>query len=1197
MYTINTKLIILTFLSLSKASILNNFLISTANLNVISTALPKTSSISSSSSAEFSLSKRIVNGKSADINEFYFAGSISIDLGGVNYMCTGSLLSQNIVITAASCLKDPTTDNILDPSKILLKFGSKNIINKADDVFKAKKIASHPDYDSISGNNNIALILLESLVSSDNTFPVILYPGNITEKLKFRTAGWGINTKDIPLVEEQKYSSKLKTIEISVTSQKNCEDPSAKNFQSSEGTICSANKNEQGICIGDIGSPLITVDNGSNNLVGIASKIIYKAGSNKDASSNKYSCGKSGDGAIFMRLNHYVDWINENVKNLDGYGISGNQDSRKIDSYNSYNDYSNSNNTNNSNNMPSNGLVSYSEVHNGWSIGIWIQKKILRLLFDDDAIILAESADEFQKSSDTLTEWCKRWGMNINSKKCECKYLEIEFNDQWNNKAFFRAKIIKTFKSYMGCYSILKGNDIPSKFKVMVIKAIIQAVIINGGELFGMCIPVTKTQSITYLLFSQNMNLFEEKDVPVLKQHLKRILEKISDADSEILSEYVIVLLQNEKTERELYDICLIDLKDFLGEETHSFVKRLFSLLKTKEYLSQISNSNSLSSQQNYEHSDDVTRLSKEYAQNSDTDHLHSENYSFDRDYDRGGDFKPDKNSLDFNRRRSKSNSRSRSRSRRRTKSNSRSRSRSNGRTTDRNLQSSRDKESWRYTHENNRYSDNNNLDYSKKQYHNNSFDNLEINIKPESDDIQRNVSITSLGESNDEPYDPEDAVLAKDNSAMAGIDQNSQFNHANILGRLQNFNQANQPLQNFNQVNQPLQNSMVPQNFKPFPGAFGVDPRMGMGMGIGNNINMGINSASSLRPVMPVPYLNPMMRPINPIVGSMPGVSGGLGFNMPHQRPQHFKKNQNYSQNIKNQHNFNESKFNRGSNNQFNKNDMKNYNTETINDEKIGAIVDGQYVIENIPLESLNRPTLESYFGKFGALKSVDIDIDSKSALVVYTNPQDGIKAYRSPDAILGNRFVKIRKRRQQQTEQKVHNELSNETQEIRKNFIAHQKSILEVNERKQKLVNTYMEKQKALMQKLIDPETSSKLSKEATDEIKSSIKKIQALIKEALSIPVPNAPITADTFLQPDMLANEPKLGSNTLLNNIGQEESGNRENITIDENHDWENNHNIGVGNQSSMNVDAEDDSHLYDDPDYQDGMDEDERSWKL
>ncbi|PVU95043.1 hypothetical protein BB561_002095 [Smittium simulii] len=36
----------------------------------------------------------------------------------------------------------------------------------------------------------------------------------------------------------------------------------------------------------------------------------------------------------------------------------------------------------------------------------------------DDVAILAESADKLQKSFDILTEWCKRWDMDVNNKKC-----------------------------------------------------------------------------------------------------------------------------------------------------------------------------------------------------------------------------------------------------------------------------------------------------------------------------------------------------------------------------------------------------------------------------------------------------------------------------------------------------------------------------------------------------------------------------------------------------------------------------------------------------------------------------------------------------------------------------------------------------------------------------------------------------------
>ncbi|PVU88531.1 hypothetical protein BB561_005798 [Smittium simulii] len=72
------------------------------------------------------------------------------------------------------------------------------------------------------------------------------------------------------------------------------------------------------------------------------------------------------------------------------------------------------------------------------------QDKIPGLLFADDAVILAESADELQKASERkksgiMTINCstdttfKIQNQLISAVK-EYKYLIIEFNDKWNNK-------------------------------------------------------------------------------------------------------------------------------------------------------------------------------------------------------------------------------------------------------------------------------------------------------------------------------------------------------------------------------------------------------------------------------------------------------------------------------------------------------------------------------------------------------------------------------------------------------------------------------------------------------------------------------------------------------------------------------------------------------------------------------------------
>ncbi|PVU96401.1 hypothetical protein BB561_001187 [Smittium simulii] len=109
------------------------------------------------------------------------------------------------------------------------------------------------------------------------------------------------------------------------------------------------------------------------------------------------------------------------------------------------------------------------------------------LLFADDAVILAESADELQKSFDTLTGWCKRWDMNVNNKKCGIMAINCSADTTFK----IQNQLIPSVKEYK--YLGIE-NDMPTKFKVIVIKAIILAVATYGGELFGMsatrCKPI-----------------------------------------------------------------------------------------------------------------------------------------------------------------------------------------------------------------------------------------------------------------------------------------------------------------------------------------------------------------------------------------------------------------------------------------------------------------------------------------------------------------------------------------------------------------------------------------------------------------------------------------------------------------------------------------------------------------------------------
>ncbi|KAF3904822.1 hypothetical protein ABW20_dc0104963 [Dactylellina cionopaga] len=82
------------------------------------------------------------------------------------------------------------------------------------------------------------------------------------------------------------------------------------------------------------------------------------------------------------------------------------------------------------------------------------------------------------------------------------------------------------------------------------------------------------------------MVLFDDGDSALLKKWVVGLLENISDADSDVLADYVLALLRHEQSEAEVRQMCIDQLDDFLREHTTSFVNDLFTALRSKSYLS-----------------------------------------------------------------------------------------------------------------------------------------------------------------------------------------------------------------------------------------------------------------------------------------------------------------------------------------------------------------------------------------------------------------------------------------------------------------------------------------------------------------------------------------------------------------------------------------------------------------------------------
>ncbi|KAF8587345.1 hypothetical protein K439DRAFT_1630837 [Ramaria rubella] len=79
--------------------------------------------------------------------------------------------------------------------------------------------------------------------------------------------------------------------------------------------------------------------------------------------------------------------------------------------------------------------------------------------------------------------------------------------------------------------------------------------------------------------------LYDESTASSLRPWLVRTLQPICDADPEALADYVLALLKHDAAEPELRKMFVSQLEEFLEKEASKFVDALFSALRTKSYL------------------------------------------------------------------------------------------------------------------------------------------------------------------------------------------------------------------------------------------------------------------------------------------------------------------------------------------------------------------------------------------------------------------------------------------------------------------------------------------------------------------------------------------------------------------------------------------------------------------------------------
>ncbi|XP_067003858.2 brachyurin [Anabrus simplex] len=207
-----------------------------------------------------SVHSRIINGEPARRGQFPWQAAIIADN---SHLCGGSLISNQWVLTAAHCV-EPYTTFLVVLGASTVWFNESGVVQQAT---RSKVV--HPDYNSQLYTNDIALLRLLSIVSSNTYINAVRLPSasqaeNSFEGSVVRISGWGSTEGG------GSTSDYLNFADVTVISNEDCAMWFGRFVTSTN--ICTVGEDGKNPCSGDSGGPLITHESdGRYTQIGVVS--------------------------------------------------------------------------------------------------------------------------------------------------------------------------------------------------------------------------------------------------------------------------------------------------------------------------------------------------------------------------------------------------------------------------------------------------------------------------------------------------------------------------------------------------------------------------------------------------------------------------------------------------------------------------------------------------------------------------------------------------------------------------------------------------------------------------------------------------------------------------------------------------------------------------------------------------------------
>ncbi|XP_039376212.1 transmembrane protease serine 2 isoform X1 [Mauremys reevesii] len=235
---------------------------------------------------------RIVGGSAALVKEWPW--QVSLQIQG-SHVCGGSIITPEWIVTAAHCVEG----QLSSPSYWSVYAG---ILKQTETRYRSgsrvQKIISHPNYDSDSKNNDVALMKLQTPLSfTDTVAPVCLpNPGMMFQPdQQCWISGWGAE------YQGGKTSNVLNAVMVHLIERSICNSAGYYNGLVLPTMICAGHlKGGKDSCQGDSGGPLVTEKNSVWWLVGDTS---WGTG-----------CANARRPGVYGNMTVFTDWIYRNMQ-------------------------------------------------------------------------------------------------------------------------------------------------------------------------------------------------------------------------------------------------------------------------------------------------------------------------------------------------------------------------------------------------------------------------------------------------------------------------------------------------------------------------------------------------------------------------------------------------------------------------------------------------------------------------------------------------------------------------------------------------------------------------------------------------------------------------------------------------------------------------------------------------------------------